>query len=228
MISDEGVIKFRFQHRKERLSENNFGDLCCRLSAWRQILSRISLLGKDPEKYGGAAYGNLSARVGPFPGERGVRRFLITGSSTSGRPCVSLDDFCVVEKYDARLNFIESFGFTDPSSESMTHGCLYDLDSRIRFVFHVHAPSIWQKAEALQLPATRTDVAYGTPEMARETVRLFQNSILPDSRLFVMGGHEDGVVAFGETADSAAAVLLNTLARAYELECREKGELCAW
>ena len=42
-----------------------------------------------------------------------------------------------------------------------------------------------------------------------------------------MGGHEDGIVAFGRTAEEAGEVMLRTLARAYEAACAEGGGLCS-
>jgi len=107
-----------------------------------------------------------------------------------------------------------------PSSESMTHGAVYDLGPHIRFVFHGHSPVLWRRAEALRLPVTGSRISYGTPEMAREVERLYRTSTLPELQILAMGGHEDGIVVFGRTAEEAGQVLLRHLARAYEAECR--------
>ncbi len=103
-----------------------------------------------------------------------------------------------------------------PSSEAMTHGAFYDLTPTIRFVFHVHAPSIWRQATRLRLPTSHSDIAYGTPEMAWEVERLFRSSILPETRVMAMGGHTDGIIGFGHTAQEAGMALVTTLANAYQ------------
>jgi hypothetical protein len=53
--------------------------------------------------------------------------------------------------------------------------------------------------------------------MAAETRRLFRDEKVRAGGIFAMGGHEDGVVAFGRTAEAAGTVLLCVLARAFQL-----------
>lgn len=223
---DEGAIKFDAVHREEALPARRYGEIACRLIAWREILAKTGLVGQDAARYGGFGYGNVSARVGPPSAPRRRRGFLITATQTSGKACVGLADFCVVERYDPSRNRVESHGESLPSSESMTHGAVYDLGSHIRWVFHAHSPPIWRRARALRLPTTDPSVAYGTPEMAREVERLYRGSSLAETRIFAMAGHEDGVVVFGRTAQEAGEVLLAALARAWEITCREVGGLC--
>jgi ribulose-5-phosphate 4-epimerase/fuculose-1-phosphate aldolase len=190
------------------------------LTAWREILTRTGLVGKDPELYGGYAYGNVSGRVGPFPGARHERAFLVSGSGTSGKRRVTLDDFCLVTRCDAASNCVTSSGPSLPSSESLTHGAIYDLAPHIRFVFHVHSPTIWRRAAELRLPTTAEDAPYGSPEMAREVDRLYRSTSLSELGILAMGGHEDGIVVFGRNAEQAGQAVLRFLARAYEAECR--------
>jgi len=219
-MQEEGVLKFQADHRQEALAPHRFGDLACRLVAWREILSRTGLIGQDAERYGGFGYGNLSARVGAPSAGRGRRAFLVTGTQTSGKRAVGLGDFCVVERWDRPTNRVASRGLALPSSESLTHGAVYDLGSHIRFVFHGHSPVLWRRAAELHLPVSEPRVAYGTLEMAREVERLHRTSTLAEVQIFAMGGHEDGIVVFGRTAEEAGQVLLRQLARAYEAECR--------
>ena len=63
--------------------------------------------------------------------------------------------------------------------------------------------------------------------MAREVERLWRRSALPDLKIFAMGGHEDGIVAFGRSAEEAGEVTLRYLARAYEAACAEGGGICS-
>lgn len=211
----EGVIRFEIEHETRMLEPRLYGDTAALLSAWREVLARLGLVGRDPDRYQGAGYGNLSARLPPF-GEvgRGRRRFLVTGTGTGGLADLTLEHYCVVERYDLERNQVRSLGPVPPSSESLTHGAIYDAAPAARFVLHGHAPEIWRQARALGLPVTQAGVANGTPEMAREVQRLYRESQLPATGLLVMGGHEDGVLAFAATADKAGETLVRHLARA--------------
>ena len=44
--------------------------------------------------------------------------------------------------------------------------------------------------------------------MAAETQRLFKETPLLQQRIFVMAGHEDGIVTFGDTLQTAYRVLV--------------------
>ena len=224
---DEGAIKFDADHRQQPLPARRFGEAACRLIAWREILAKTGLVGQEPALYGGFGYGNVSCRVGPPSMPRRRRAFLITGTQTSGKACMSLADLCVVERCDLERNRVESRGAVLPSSESLTHGAIYDLGCHLRYVFHAHSPIIWRRAAALRIPTTDRHVAYGTPQMAREVERLWRTSTLPDLGLLAMGGHEDGIIAFGRTAEQAGEIALRYLARAYEAACAEGGGLCS-
>lgn len=225
-MRDEGVIKFDFQHSRESLDRNTYAKVVCPLIAWREILSLTGLVGQDRAKYEGAGYGNVSVRLGRPGMGLGRRSFLITGTQTSGKRCIGLDDFCVVERYDFERNRLVSRGNTPPSSESMTHGAVYDLGPHIRCVFHAHSPVLWRRRHELRLPETSPAVAYGTPEMAREVQRLYRTSVFSERQVLAMGGHEDGVIAFGRAPEDAGQALMTWLARAYEGDCRPGAELC--
>jgi L-ribulose-5-phosphate 4-epimerase len=220
---DEGVIKFGSDHETVALEPRRYGGLACQLMAWREVMARVQLVGQRPDRYGGAGYGNVSARVGAPSAALGQRAFLITGTQTAGYACISLDDFCVVDRYHAGRNRVQSRGRVQPSSESLTHGAIYDLSPTIRFVLHAHTPTIWQRAAELAIPTTDPKVPYGTPEMAAEVGRLWRTAPLAQRRILSMGGHEDGIIVFGRTADEAGQVLVTYLARAYQSECAARG-----
>lgn len=208
------------------LEQGRYVALVAKLAAWREVLAGLDVIGQDPRRYEGAAYGNVSARIGPFPGARGQRPFLVSGTQTGGLACVSVDDFCAVAEWSTRENRVASRGSVLPSSESLTHATIYDLSPAVRFVLHVHAPAIFERARELRLPTTKPTVAYGTPEMAEEVARLYRETTLEQTRVLVMGGHEDGVIAFGKTADEAGHALLSLHARARELTLLDDGRLC--
>ncbi len=222
----EGVIKFSFEHQPDRLDSSQLLDLVCPLIAWREILSLTRLVGQDRDRYEGAGYGNVSVRVGRPGKGLGRRSFLITGTQTSGKRCVGLPDFCIVERYELERNHLVSRGPVKPSSESLTHGAVYDLGPHIRCVLHAHTPALWARRLDLGLPETAPEVEYGTPAMAREVQRLYREGLLAERRILAMGGHEDGIVAFGRSPDEAGGTLIQWLARAYEADCRPGATLC--
>ena len=220
----EGVIKFNNDHELRATCDGHSS--LCGLIAWRHILAHLSLIGQDALRYDGAGYGNLSARIGPFPGSRGRRRFVISGTQTGGYRCLGAEDFACVENYDVTTNQVSSHGPMQPSSESLTHAAVYDLSPSIRVVLHVHSPLLWQRAKMLHIPQTRPEVPYGTPAMAREVGRLHRERALSDKCVFAMMGHEDGVIVFGRNCDEAGRTLLSYVGRAYEMQCEEDGALC--
>ena len=225
-MSHEGVIQFEAEHEQRELEPRRFGELVCELIAWREIMALTGLVGQEPGLYEGAGYGNVSARIGPRSAALGRRSFLITGSQTSGKRCIGLSDFAVVDEYDYRANRVRSHGCVMPSSESMTHAAAYDASPLVRSVLHAHSPVLWRRRRSLGLPETDASIPYGTPEMALEVGRLYRETVLPERQIFAMGGHEDGIVALGRSPAEAGGTLLRWLARAYSESCEAEGGIC--
>ncbi len=209
MSHDEGVIKFKMEYQvAPALPAAELREL----NAWRRILVLLQMIGQTPDRYEGYGFGNISCRVAPFSAPAAQRRFVITGTQTGEIADLAPEHFVVVTACYPVENLTVAEGPVRPSSESMTHGAVYALDGRIRWVMHGHSPEIWRNAARLGLPTTRPSVPYGTPEMSAEVARLYSESDLRTRRLFAMGGHEDGVVSFGRTAIQAGEVLLAALA----------------
>jgi len=206
MGNREGVIRFSldFQHRLFSAP-----GLTRALTGWRHVLYRLGLIGCDPLRYQGYGFGNISCRYPQRPGS-----FIITGSQTGEAPFLADTDYALVTGCDPLRNAIRGEGLIKPSSEALTHGQLYLLDETIGSVVHVHCPEIWRQVEELQLPVTAMEAAYGTPEMAREVERIFALPEVASRRIFVMGGHEDGVVGFGRDLEEACTAVIVALARA--------------
>lgn len=214
MNQQEGVIKFDLQFTPaaplppEELREIN---------AWRRILHLLGLTGQDPERYDGLGYGNISRLLEPLDAPASRWRFVISGTQTGGLSDLNEGHYALVTECDPERNRVVAEGPIRPSSEALTHGTLYQADSALRFVMHVHSPEIWRSARALKIPLTDENAAYGTPEMAAEVRRLLGQPSVREGRIFAMGGHEDGLVAFGRTAEEAGTVLVNLLARAFQV-----------
>jgi hypothetical protein len=180
------------------------------LNAWRQILYRLGLVGQDPHRYGGLGFGNVSIRVESSH----ATSFIISGSQTGGMVRLFPEHYTLVKTFDPATNCVVAEGVVGPSSESLTHGSLYRLDHTIGAVIHAHSPEIWTQTDSIGIPVTRRDVHHGTPEMAEEVCRLFQNTPVSVLKIFAMGGHEDGIVAFGSSIEQAGLTLVRSLALA--------------
>ena len=204
---DEGIIKFDLVYDSVPLPQDL--DLAV-LIAWQRILQRLGMVGRDPSRYGGLAYGNLSMRI-PDLG------FVITASQASDRPRPGADDYCLVTHWDCTANRIQARGPARPSSESLTHGALYDADADIGCIMHGHAPDIWQRRGSLGLASTPEEVAYGTPAMAKALADIYQSHRFAAQGCIAMGGHQDGIVCFGRTVDAAGWEMLRVLREAFSL-----------
>jgi len=171
-------------------------DRLAELNACRRKLLRLRLIGVDAN---GIGFGNLSIRDG--------RNFYVTGSATGGIPELSLANCARVVKYDFKKNWLRYEGAANPSSESLTHAAVYESDAKAGAVIHCHDSKLWA-ALLNQVPSSSQAVEYGTAEMAREVTRLFEVTDVQSRKIFVMAGHEGGIVAFGKDLEEALAVLM--------------------
>lgn len=207
MTEREGVIKFELRFAESAAAP---AEVTTEIRRWHRRCHRLCLVGQDPERYLGLAYGNISQRH-PQGG------FLISGSQTGGQSELGDDDICRVMSWDIVHNRLDATGPIRPSSESLSHAALYQMDQAIGFVIHVHSPLIWHQAGQLGLPITPPQVEYGTPAMADAVAECCRRKGLTNSGVIAMGGHEDGILAFGQTATQAGELLLDCFARAREL-----------
>ncbi len=219
---DEGTIRFHYRLTDPAPSDVLDAPQLERLAAWRRVLKQLNLVGRDLRRYGGFAYGNLSVRDTRVP-----TRFFVTASQTGGAPRLIARDIARIDRWNATRFEVDATGVQPPSSESITHGMVYAADPAIAWIMHVHSAAIWHATKRLALPVTAADVAYGSPAMAHAVAALARRhtaegqsdsdpSSLPGSRplLFATLGHEDGVFACGETADTTGAALVRVLAKA--------------
>ena len=204
----EGVIKFDLQFTPaDPVSPGSLQEL----NRWRSILWKHKLIGQDPDRYEGYGFGNVSQRIAPFEEKCGMRVFVISGTQTGEREELDTSLYAIVNSWDTAHNQVTASGPVKPSSESLTHAMIYDLDNELRAVLHVHSPDIWKTAAAQGIPVTDASIEYGTPEMALEVRRLFTETNVRQSRIFSMGGHEDGIVSFGHNVEQAGQALLQAL-----------------
>ena len=173
------------------------------LNCWRERMRVLGMVGAfETGELAGVGFGNLS--------QRAASGFLITATRTGQLPLLTARDYCEVVSVDLERNTVSYLALANeitPSAECMTHAALYGADAGIGAVIHIHHNRLWQRLQG-RYPTTSTDVGYGTPAMARELRRLYLESELPRLRVAVMGGHEDGVIAFGRDIDEAGQTLL--------------------
>jgi len=205
----EGVIKY---HLSFSTGPAVNGDQVREINAWRRILFLLGLIGQDPARYGGFGFGNVSRRL-----QRGGNAFVISGTQTAQLPELGPEHYSVVTVCDPMRNQLAAKGPVKPSSEALTHGAMYQVDHSIQYVFHVHSPDIWRQASRLAIPATAAKVSYGTPEMANEIAGLLAGANARQKHMIIMGGHEDGVVAFGASAEQTGQALIRYFSQALQL-----------
>jgi hypothetical protein len=211
----EGVIKYQEEYTPGPAPEPA---LVRELIVWRRIFYDLGVMGQDANRYDGAGFGNASMRLKPYDQHKGERSFVITGTQTGCLSHLEPDHFAFVDRYNSRANLVRARGPIRASSESMTHGAVYDQSSLIRWVFHVHAPELWRQRRALKIPESKANVPYGTPAMAAEVQRLFDETNIRTLRIFAMAGHEDGVVSFGSSAADAGQLMIHYLVKARFVE----------
>jgi L-ribulose-5-phosphate 4-epimerase len=188
-------VKFTYQRARPDITPFQ---AIAELNACRRKLLELRLIGVDSN---GVGFGNLSVRDGAGG------NFYITGSATGGLPELMPTDCVRVMTYDFVKNWLRYEGAAIPSSESLTHAAIYESDPTIAAVIHCHDSVLW-RTRLDRVPTTSKAIAYGTPEMAYEIMRLFKVSDVRSRRIFVMAGHEGGIVAFGENFENAFDILM--------------------
>jgi len=175
------------------------------LEAWRVELLRRGLIGQAAGRYGGLGFGNLSKRL-----DHGT--FLISGSQTGHLRGLTPAEYARIIDFSPERNWVRSVGLTKPSSEALTHLAIYQSLPAAQYVFHAHSPEIWNRRHELNIPSTHPKAEGGTVAMFYEVAMLLQDHAVSQRGILAMGGHEDGIVTWGQTANQAGTVLLQFLA----------------
>ena len=191
---DEGYIKYHCNWIKwdaihpEQIEEIN---------KWRTLLFDEGYIGMYEN---GIGFGNISIRVDE-------NLFLVSGSATGGIRHLSAAHYALVTDYDFALNQLTCKGMTMASSESLTHAAIYNCSKETTAVIHVHHKEKWRRL-LQQAATTNTSIPYGTPEMAYAIQDLIRENKIGDHKIIAMGGHDEGLIAFGKTLEEAVNYLL--------------------
>lgn len=191
---DEGVIKFKLTLKRAPAPEMN---QVIALEKWRALFFKLGLIGEYPiEKVG---FGNLSSRLPK-------KSFIITGSQTGHLAHLQAHHYTKVIECDLKKGSVTAEGLIPPSSESLTHYGIYEANPAIQYVFHVHHKELWDMLKNGPFDSIDEDIPYGTQEMAQAASDLLANKT---SGIFVMKGHDDGIISYGASAEEAGRIILD-------------------
>jgi L-ribulose-5-phosphate 4-epimerase len=192
----DGYIKFNPQWIKRPISISS--ELLDKINHVRSILMTKGYLGVLSN---GIGFGNISVRYGNSD------RFIITGSATGGIPVLETSHLALVESVSIEENSLVCLGLTAASSESLSHAIIYKTIPGVNSVIHIHDAAFWKNNFDL-LPTSDPSAEFGTPEMAFSIEQILTMTKMQEG-ILVMGGHEDGLIAFASNlADSL--LLLNS------------------
>ncbi len=194
----DGVIKYNFAFSP---SEPLQKELWIEIEAVRERLFALGIIGEKD----GIGYGNISQRLQE-------KRFVITGTQTGYLDKLQAEHYAMIEAYDDIKFYLKSSGAIKPSSEALTHATIYNLNEKIGAVIHIHSRKMWDFMLANKYPRTE-DVPYGSIEMIEEVKRIYDRKDPLESPLFVMRGHEEGVIFFGQNLQQAQLALYTVIGK---------------
>lgn len=190
----EHGIKFNCVWKKSKpLPEKEINEL----NFWRQKMFSAGLICADSD---GVGLGNISLRIPK------TNNFIVTGTGTGSIKCLDGSHYTKVISYDFGKNELTCEGPVKASAESFSHAAIYQswLDANV--VIHAHSMKLWKSLFG-KVPTTSKKAAYGTPEMAYEIIKLFRETDVRKKGIIVMGGHEEGLLAFGKCLDDAGKAI---------------------
>ena len=192
----EGYLKFICHRTPGNIELPEF--LFNSLNYWRKVLWERGLIGTYPN---GIGYGNISVRM------PGSAQFIISATATGGLKDLKISHYALVERCEPGINEVWCRGELNASAESMSHFAIYAANPEAGAVVHIHNRPLWEKYLGV-LPTTSPEVEYGTPAMAAEITRILSQPETLQRKVIIMGGHEEGIIAFAGTIAEAAALIL--------------------
>jgi ribulose-5-phosphate 4-epimerase/fuculose-1-phosphate aldolase len=166
----------------------------------RNALYRMGLIGVNDT---GIGFGNISIK-------KKNGKIIISGSRTGGMEKLNAEDYCTILDYSFEENKVTCSGKIEASSETLTHAALYECSDKIHCVIHIHSLLLWKRL-LNKLPTTSPKAEYGTPEMAYEIKKIYKKKSTQQKRVIVMGGHEEGIIGFGENVRDCYTNLIDKL-----------------
>ena len=193
----EGYIKFQCNWEQKEIPIQE--ELFQALEQERSQLFKLGLIGMYPD---GIGYGNISVKSAENTS------FIITGSATGQYAHLEQSHFALVTGYNFEENSVTCEGMTRASAESLTHSAVYEALPEVAAVVHVHCLWLWEKLMNIY-PTTSEIIEYGTPEMAYAVKNLIATLNPKQEKIIVMGGHREGILAFGRNLKEATSTIIN-------------------
>jgi class II aldolase/adducin N-terminal domain-containing protein len=194
---DEGYIKFHCHWEKATALQKDLSELI----SWRNKLFQMGLIGHYHDINVG--FGNISQKMEG-------KQFIISGTQTGHIEYIQAEHFTTVTDYNISTNEVWCKGPVKASSEFMTHAMIYDNDPLAEGVIHIHSKALWKQL-INKASTTKKEVPYGTPEMANEITRLFNETEVKNQKIIVMAGHEEGILSFGTCLEEAGKIIENLI-----------------
>ncbi|MFO7840815.1 MAG: class II aldolase/adducin family protein [Fidelibacterota bacterium] len=194
-MQKERYVKFRAEWDNTPVEADHL--LMKHINRVRSELIARGWLGSLPD---GTGFGNISLR----PDETG--KFLITGSKTGHLKQLGAQHISSVEKTDITNNRLFCRGLTIASSEALSHAACYRSNPHINAVIHIHSRELWLNY-LNKIPTTDQNAVFGTPAIALSIARIVKKRIA-NYGLIVMGGHPDGLIAYGKNLKTAVTILI--------------------
>ena len=184
----DGVIKYSINHISDEAPE--FKEYKS-LESLRLRLFTLGLIGVQD----GIGYGNISSR------KKDTNSFFITATQTGELTNLEREHYTYISHYDFTKFSVTSQGKHQPSSEALSHAMIYEISSEINAVIHIHSKALWEFMK--KNGSLHTSAEYGTVAMVEEIASLYEGKNPFEDNIFVMKGHEDGVIAFGKSIEDA-------------------------
>ena len=194
---DEGYIKFRCHWEKATASQEDLSELIL----WRNKLLQMGLIGH---------YSDINVGFGNVSQKMEGKQFIISGTQTGHIEHIRPEHFATVTDYNIFTNEVWCKGPVKASSESMTHAMIYENNPFAEAVIHIHSKALWKQL-INKVSTTKKEVPYGTPEMANEITRLFNETEVKTQKIIVMAGHEEGILSFGTSLQEAGGIIENLI-----------------
>ena len=198
----DGVIKYSIEHQNQDIPLFSGYD---QLETLRTRLFTLGLIGEKD----GIGYGNLSMK------DDNSKSFFITATQTGRKQMLSREYYTYISDYDFSNFKVISQGIHKPSSEALSHAMIYAIDDRITTVIHIHSLALWKFM--INKNYLSTTAEYGTVKMVEEIAGLYTNLAPMINNAFVMKGHEEGIITFGQNIEEAEMALYAVM-QAYLIE----------
>lgn len=194
----EGVVKYSLDFTDKDI------DIQIEYEVLEKCRTELYAMGLIGAYNNGLGYGNISQRLNDSD------KFVITSTQTGHIENLTVNDYSLVDDIDFSSFKTIASGKSKPSSECITHGAIYKIDKNINTVIHIHNLKLWEFMLKNGYLSTNNTL-YGTIEMVEDVINIYKDFIPLENNIFVMKGHQEGIVSFGQNVDEAKKPIYNLI-----------------